>query len=64
MLFADCEGCLCGFLEEYPNFIKQIRLIIFEQDMPHLCDYAKIKNILVENKFSNIEDKFVNVWKK
>ena len=64
VLFVDCEGCLCGFLEEYPKFIKQIQLIIFEQDMPHLCNYTKIKKLLTNNNFKNLEDNFVNVWKK
>ena len=64
VLFADCEGCLCDFLEEYPKFIEQIRLVIFEQDMPKLCNYSNIKKILISNKFNNIEDKFVNVWEK
>jgi FkbM family methyltransferase len=64
VLFADCEGCLCGFFEEFPKFIDQIRLIIFEQDQVHMCDYNKIKKILGDKGFKNVQDQFVNVWEK
>ena len=32
--------------------------------MPHLCNYTKIKKLLTNNNFKNLEDNFVNVWKK
>ena len=55
VLFADCEGCLESFIDEYEYFLKQLRLIIFEADQPEICDYEKIKNILIKNNFKNIE---------
>ena len=64
VLFADCEGCLESFIDEYEYFLKQLRLIIFEADQPEICDYEKIKNILIKNNFKNIESGFFNVWIK
>jgi len=64
VLFVDCEGCLESFIDEYEYFLKQIRLVIFEADQPHLCDYDKIKNILRKNNFKEIESGFFNVWIK
>ena len=64
VLFADCEGCLESFIDEYEYFLKQIRLVIFEADHPHFCDYDKIKNIIRKNNFKEIESGFFNVWIK
>ena len=54
VLFADCEGCLESFIDEYHSFLKQLRLIIYEADQTHICNYDKIKKILIENKFKKI----------
>jgi len=55
VLFADCEGCLEKFLDEYEFFLSQLRLIIYETDQAHMCDYNKIESILSNNKFNKIE---------
>lgn len=65
VLFADCEGCLEKFIDEYEYFLKQLRLIIYEADQSHMCDYKKIEYILKKNNFNNIEVNGQNyVWEK
>ena len=64
VLFADCEGCLELFIDEYEDFLKQLRLIIYEEDQRHICDYIKINRILIKNNFKNIEINGQNsIWK-
>ena len=31
-IVADCEGFFCNFVEENPEFVKNMRVIIYEQD--------------------------------
>ena len=51
VLVADCEGFLETFLDENPNLINDLRLIIFEEDFPEKCNYDKIKDNLIKNNF-------------
>ena len=46
VLFTDFEGCLESILDEYPDFLKQLRLVIYEADQRHICNYKKIETIL------------------
>lgn len=55
VLFADCEGCLEQFLDEYPDFLNQLRLVIYENDQPHMCDYQKITQKL-QQQFNHVEN--------
>ena len=65
VLFADCEGCLEKFIDEYEYFLNQLRLIIYEADQSHMCDYAKIENILKKHNFKKVETNGQNyIWKK
>lgn len=67
VLVADCEGCLCDFFKDNLNFIKQLRMIIFEADYDKKCDYDNIRSILKENGFEDQKVhkyNFQNVWKK
>lgn len=65
VLFADCEGCLESFMDEYEHFLKQLRLVIYEADQTHICNYKKIEKILKKNNFKNIEVDGQNyVWMK
>jgi FkbM family methyltransferase len=64
VLVADCEGCMCTFLEENGEYIKHYRMIIMEQDFPNLCDYNAVNKKLLEWKFKLIVKGFVNVWEK
>jgi hypothetical protein len=57
VLVADCEGFLETFLDENDGFLDQLRLIIFEEDRPHACNYTKIKENLVKNGFKLIESR-------
>ena len=64
VLFADCEGCLCPFLAEYPDVLSKLRLIIFERDQAHVCKYENIDKMLVQNMFTQKQSGFINVWEK
>lgn len=59
VLIADCEGCLCDFMDENYDFITQLRMIIFEADYPNKCDY----NINVVGKLLNENFERVESWK-
>ena len=63
-LFVDCEGCLCNFLLENEEYVKNYIMIFYEADYTNDCDYA-----IVENKFSSwgfyqLNDGFVKIWVK
>ena len=65
VLVADCEGFLESFFDQYPDFYKQLRMIIFEEDYPDRCNYDKIKKNLLLHNFIEIEKKGQqNVWIK
>ncbi len=64
VLFADCEGFLETFLDENPQLLDQIRLIIFEKDSPQKCNYKKIMKNLKNKSFRQIVDGFHSVWIK
>lgn len=56
VLIVDCEGCLCDFLDILNEDINNFNKIIFESDQPHLCDYNKIKEKLINNGFKEKEN--------
>lgn len=64
VLFADCEGCLEQFFEEYPNSLNTLNKIIFERDRGDNCDYEKVINILIKNNFKYQEGDFHQVYLK
>ena len=64
VLVADCEGFLEVFFDENPNFYDNLRLIIFEADYWEKCNYAKIKDTLLEKGFTKILEGHQNVWSK
>jgi FkbM family methyltransferase len=64
VLVADCEGFLEIFFDENSNIYNDLRLIIFEADQPHKCNYDKIKQNLFNNNFTNLINGFQNVWIK
>ena len=51
VLVADCEGFLGTFLEENPDIIERLRLIIFEADCEEKCDYNKIHKLFLDKGF-------------
>lgn len=51
VLVADCEGFLEQFFDENLNYINQFRVIMFERDYPHRCNYGKIENYLISLGF-------------
>ena len=62
VLVADCEGFLETFFNENPECYKKMRLIIFEADCPHKCNYDKIRSLLKDDGFTEILGGFQNVW--
>ena len=64
VLFADCEGCLESFFDEYPESIKSFEKIIFEKDREEDCDYNKITRFIEKNNFKYIEGLFHQVFIK
>ena len=51
VLVADCEGFLGTFLEENPDIIKRLRLVIFEADYEEKCNYNKIHKLFLDQGF-------------
>lgn len=52
VLVADCEGCLCKLFQESGDLLlKNIELVIFEQDAEAICDYNVVTNKLKELGF-------------
>lgn len=64
-LVADCEGCLGTFIEENKSFVThQLKYIMFEADMPNVCDYSKIRRLLHQAGFRLVVKGFVSFWRK
>lgn len=63
-LVADCEGCMCKFLEENEEYVKHYRMFIIEQDLPKICNYKSVNKKLLGWGFKTIVNGFVSVWKK
>lgn len=63
-LVADCEGFLEQFFDENPKMYSQLKLVMFEKDEPHRCNYAKIESNLVAHGFHPIQTGWQSVWKK
>jgi len=64
VLVADCEGFLEIFFDENPDLYESLRLIIFEADYADKCNYYKIRQKLILNKFCKILEGHQNVWIK
>ena len=58
VLIVDCEGCMESFLNENSEILSTLRLITFEEDQPHICNYDNIKSILTQNNFYEVENTF------
>jgi FkbM family methyltransferase len=63
-LVVDCEGCLEGFIDENIEYLPKFKLITFEEDFSNECNYEKIKQILVANRFTCIRPGGHSVWVK
>lgn len=77
-IVADCEGFFCDFVDENPDILKNVKLLIYEQDgIPWdkmIKKYEKLDNILEECGFVRIHTlphpkydnnpHFHNVWLK
>lgn len=62
VLFADCEGCLESFFDEYPESLNIFKKIIFEKDREEDCNYNKIIKLLKVNGFVHHEGDFHQVY--
>lgn len=63
-LIADCEGCLSKFIDDYPEFFQQLELVIFEQDCSNICNYGKLKELMIKNGLKQVVGGFHNVYTK
>lgn len=65
VLVADCEGCLYDFLEIMGDDFNNLTKVIYEADQPHLCDYNKVKEKLLNAGFvlkdNNFDFRFVYI---
>ena len=43
VIVADCEGCLCEFIETMGDDFNKINKIIFEEDQEQMCNYVILK---------------------
>jgi len=71
VLVADCEGCICNFLEENPILLSNLELIIFEKDNSKQCNYIILTEKLNKQfrlvdfiKFKDQTDNHYEVWVK
>jgi FkbM family methyltransferase len=60
VLVVDCEGCICKIIEEFPEIIDGIKMILIEKDQNH-CDYNKLFNYFYKNNFKLIKDDFHSI---
>jgi FkbM family methyltransferase len=63
VLVADCEGCLGEFLENMGNDFNDLTKVIYEEDQPHMCDYQKIKDKLINAGFVEKDKSFNQVFR-
>jgi len=63
VLVADCEGYLIEFFHENKEFIRNLEVIIYEEDCTsshpingHSVDYTEFEKFLIENHFTCAED--------
>lgn len=63
-LVADCEGCLEGFFNENIDYLDTFKMITYEEDYGHECDYEKIKRILADHHFVCIRPGGHSVWER
>lgn len=64
VLVADCEGCFEEFVKDNLDFVKELRLITYEQDSPQLSNYQNVANILHGLGFVCVLSGFHTVWIK
>jgi FkbM family methyltransferase len=66
VLVGDCEGCLCKFYDDEPDFFHQLDVIIFEMDRQDKVDYTKfISSITKTHKqIDSIWNGFQQAWIK
>ena len=60
-LAADCEGCICQFVEE--NEMSQFKIILLEKDQCDTCDYEKVEQHLSNLGFLRICNKWNYVYR-
>jgi len=54
-LVIDCEGSFYYILNDFPNMLKNIKLIIIENDFENIEHYNYVKDIFIKNNFKNVE---------
>jgi len=55
VLFVDCEGCFIQVLLDFPEILKDLRMIIVEKDRLNELDYSECDEKLIKSEFNIIE---------
>lgn len=73
-LVADCEGALYDILKEDPDVLKNIKLVIIENDFRCEDHYKYVRDLFIKNGFELVyneghlrflvDNRFYQVWKK
>jgi FkbM family methyltransferase len=63
-LFVDCEGCLCNFLLENEEYVKNYIMIFYKADYASECDYESVTQKMLSWGFYQLNDGFVKIWVK
>jgi FkbM family methyltransferase len=61
VLVADCEGCMCQFVQE--NNMSQFKMILLEKDQCHTCNYDIVENYLSNLGFLRIRNELNIVFR-
>jgi len=56
-LIIDCEGSFYQILLDNPNILKNINMIIIENDFDTIEEYNYVYNVFINNGFNLIETK-------
>jgi FkbM family methyltransferase len=56
VLVADCESCLCDFINDMGDDINNYNKILIEADFKELCEYDKLINFLVSKGFKIVNN--------
>lgn len=64
-LVVDCEGCFEQFLVDNKGILENIKLVTFETDMPHRCNYDAVRKMIIDSGFKILFNSGMHeVWKK
>jgi len=63
VLVADCEGCLCDFIDIIGNDINNYNKILFEADQKDMCNYEKLIEKLKNIGFKEVSKRLDGIYR-